>query len=131
MSVCQNVNQCCPEPADITITSNNISVSENSIEFTIGAEAGDQRLITLQVVDSDGEDVAGRYAVKLWWVDDDDAPNTLSIDYPDTPGWQSLDAVTDATGEYQFTVGDTAVQTWYLVVQFGSTVYISSAISFA
>ena len=126
-------NTCCPEAADVTIENNEYTLTGNALDITVAnTDPADveKKTVAIQVQDDDGDDVAGSFRLKLWFVDDPNDPNGVSINAPTEPGWAEHEIVTDSDGSYTLTVQNTGtLKTWYLCASLTGGVELSDAIT--
>lgn len=115
------------------------------VEFTVGAETGGDTInVALQVVDANGDDVTEPYSFLAWLSDTAGAAPTSTVPDSDvaigTDGVilleHTVDAVfellTEADGDLDLDIGESAADTWYLNVRLpDGRVVSSAAITFA
>lgn len=112
----------CPELTDVTIEQNSYTIGEiAAVRMTltptmVAQPSAASRVVSLQLLDSDGEDLALSAELKLRLVDDLGDPGTPSAKAPDLPGKTEWTAPTDATGLYEFTIEHGEAREWKLVV---------------
>jgi hypothetical protein len=87
--------------------------------------------VALQVQDNAGNDIAGYFALRLWFIDSALDPASVSVQPPDTaPGASEINVVTDATGAYTLAVEQAgSINTWYLCMSLEGQVFISTIIA--
>jgi len=127
-------NDCCPETPDITQSTVSYSIAGVSVRITVEDVSpvdADKQQITLQAVDSDGNDMAGYYRIRCWFVDGSAITETRTLSAPPVPGVDEFDKVTDSSGESIFNVENVAgaATTWYLCCSLLGATVISDAIT--
>ena len=133
--------------ADDAVTAAKISDALSDIlhsapTFVIGAEAGNEIAVTVQLNDAKAEALSAIRHI-TWWLSDT-AGAGVSGTTPDgdivyDKGTSLIEhtadlfgqALTNATGEFDITIGESAADTWYLNIAIGGVVYSSGAITFA
>lgn len=101
----------------------------NDVEITVGTETDDEITVTLQALDVNGDPLAARTALKMFFADDDagdtetDAPPEYGVSVTgdalvleDGTTGTSFTIVTDATGAAEMVLRDSGAKTLYLVV---------------
>lgn len=130
----------CPELTPVTIEQNTYYISGFTVEMRIeytemeadpitGIEHGIEALVTIQVVDPDGEPVAQRVQLDLHFIDGPTDLGVPSVSPPKIPGWREKTVFTNANGYFALPVHhDTPDRDWHLVVTCGGLPFVSYSI---
>ncbi|NCU40140.1 tail fiber protein [Candidatus Saccharibacteria bacterium] len=92
--------------------------------------SGTTSTVTIQVQDSNGDNLTGNYAIHYWFVDSATALDVKSAIPPELPGVNESTVATNSSGLYTLSIEQTGDEaTWYLVVSMNDQLFVSSAIT--
>jgi hypothetical protein len=122
---CECCNECCPEPADVTVNENTYVLDADAmLELTIPAGGATQKTVEIQIQDSDGNPVSGNFKIQVWFCDSDADLGAKSVIPPTVPGVSELEVVTDGSGYAELPVEWAGIpRSWELCMSITGVVY--------
>jgi len=132
VSTCGCCSTSSPQPVS-EVNVNSYTINQNALKLTVSTpNPADTTLkkVSIQVIDSDGADVAGRFNIRWKVVDSPSTPWTDSTSPPNGSPQTFDDVSTDATGLYELFLIHTGSGTWYVTGDLGDNLVTSVAVVF-
>ena len=132
---CSNVSFCCsvsscPSPVTPVISVTNYEIAGMVVGLTVAALTGSTASVAIAVTVPDGTPITEQVKLHLWFVDDADDLNSVSINPPSTPGLSEMNVITAADGTYTLSIAEAvSTKSVYLVAEVGGLIYVSSVIN--
>lgn len=110
------------------------------LAITAGAESADERTITVQAQDAAGEDISGRFLIRVWIDDSEYAPpdsagNTVSIDtgtiYETETANAAYKIITGTDGKIEVGITISGAASRYIMAEIDGRIYSSGEVIWA